>query len=136
MPETDAATTVAKIDTTTVEGWNLRALLLRRADGGYTHDYDSDPPEADEACDAAIALADSLRIVDVDVCLTPIGHEVAERLRPEPWRVTGNGVDWVAYCERDNVRLTNAGRAVAGRIAALLTQDDLRTAKTYRTEAP
>jgi hypothetical protein len=75
--------TASGIDTSTVAGHNLRALLLRLLDG--------DPwrGEARGTARAATDRAAALGLLDiVHTCaLTPLGREVAERLRPVPWRV-------------------------------------------------
>jgi hypothetical protein len=132
----DAATIAASIDLASVAGHNLRALFLRLAD---EDPWIGDVRNQSAACDAW-GLAERLGLTLHDSpSLTPLGREVAERLRPVPWRVCDasgprqkrrvlsiwQGSRSVASCWDD---------ADAGRIAALLTQDDLRAAKTYRTE--
>jgi hypothetical protein len=74
--------------------------------------------------------------------LTPLGREVAEMLRPKPWQPEQIGA-WVALVRPDGSALEFAKALTEGvamfqfgeatRIAALLTADDLRTAKRYRT---
>ncbi len=79
---------VAAIDISTMAGWNLRALLLRLLCGEPVYDYDRDPPETDKASDIAIADAVRRQLVGstgYGLELTPLGREVAERMRPEPW---------------------------------------------------
>jgi hypothetical protein len=76
--------------------------------------------------------------------LTPLGREVAELLRPNPWRVEPWGKDWAVFkgglvphptlVAAGHFSGSMGGRGACDRIAALLTQDDLRAAKTYRTE--
>jgi hypothetical protein len=122
MPETAAATIVAKIDTTTVEGWNLRALLLRLADG--------DAWRAPDVWRTAATF-------DLFVCgiLTPLGREVAARLRPEPWVCVDDPArPFRARVASFDHEILCTASALAERIAALLTQDDLRAAKTYTAE--
>jgi hypothetical protein len=136
MPETDSASIVAKIDLASVAGWNLRALLLRLLDG-------EDWQERATIWDARAAL-DSVRAglgvwrdAGTDVGLTPLGREVAERLRPFPWGAGGQHGDWLIEPGGGATGIGQiTGGALVARIAALLTQDDLRAAKTYRTEAP
>jgi hypothetical protein len=70
------------IDTSTVAGHNLRALLLRLLDGDRWRD-----PSL-PLVPVSIA-AERLGLLDIDhaFALTPLGREVAERLRPVPWLV-------------------------------------------------
>jgi hypothetical protein len=129
-----AAAIASGIDTSTVAGHNLRALLLRAADGDESDDVAG--PE-DAAMDDAAGRG--LIYPDCAIALTPLGREVAERLRPEPWeaeqedarttRLFDPAEKWVAsFDHRDG------GTGLADRIAALLTADDLRAAKAYRVE--
>jgi hypothetical protein len=133
----DPATIAASIDTATREGHNLRTLLLRLLDESP---WIGDVGNQDAACDAW-ELAERLGLAprDPPCNLTPLGREVAERLRPEPCRVVNlsgprmkrrvlavmrGAVCW-ARCTQDEH---------AERIAALLTADDLAQAKAYRSE--
>jgi hypothetical protein len=139
MTTQDAATIASGIDTSTVAGHNLRALLLRLLDG--------DPwrGEARAAARAATDRAAALGLLDiVHTCaLTPLGREVAERLRPLPWRwrsykAAGWGGALIECFEVETdarVLPMTLHRDDAERIAALLTADDLRAAKAYRVES-
>lgn len=108
---------------------NLRAFLLRRIDG--------------DRHDAPLGLWSSARdhglIDDERGYLTPLGREVADLLRPKPWRVwplpwsqeslsdewgVGHAPRWMARCTT---------QVDAERIALLLTADDLARAKDYMT---
>jgi hypothetical protein len=133
---TDAATIAASIDVSTDAGWNLRALLLRLLD----RDDSQDVGRSDVA---AYRAADALGLVyltEGGPCLCRLGGEVAERLRPAPWRVEGpfaaadgtaeeewsvTGVDElpIAICFE---------RGSASRIADLLTKADAEDAKQYK----
>jgi hypothetical protein len=140
----DAATIAASIDLTTVEGWNLRALLLRFADGDYALARSLWQTEALAAVEArrlglaVIAVASASWLT-----LTPLGREVAERLRPRPWFVASTGVERSTYdvespdrswCEIGHT-IRCDDEADANRIAAALSREDLEAAKRYRTEA-
>jgi hypothetical protein len=135
----DAATIAASIDLASVAGHNLRALLLRLLDG-----EDWAPSAHHEQVGGALRRADACDLLDIDCRLTPLGREVAELLRPNPWRVEPWGKDWAVFkgglaphptlVAAGNFSGSMGGRGACDRIAALLTQDDLRAAKTYRTE--
>jgi hypothetical protein len=151
MPETDSASIVAaSIDLASVAGHNLLALLLRLAANQRSDDISSYDP----AFKTALALGlgawpaprDDLEIkTQPPFILTPLGREVAELLRPKPW-TAGRIGSFVSLDRPDGTAISLAGEngphkadtlyAEADRIAVLLTQDDLRVAKTYRTEAP
>jgi hypothetical protein len=130
----DAATIAASIDLATHAAWDLRALLLRLLDGSMPA-MDLPPQHA---------LRSNLVSVYAAVAkLTPLGREVAERLRPVPWRVGPLGKDWAVYRGGNDwphvvafgaLSSSRGGHETCNRIAALLTADDLRAAKTYRTE--
>jgi hypothetical protein len=120
------------IDTSTVAGHNLRALLLRLLDGD----------SLDGAGWPGWLEADRLGLLSGGR-MTPLGREVAERLRPLPWRVIGEVLDdGSTYFDvltdargwRDERNIGCTDEADATRIAALLTADDLRAAKSYRVE--
>jgi hypothetical protein len=135
MPETDAASIVAKIDTTTVEGWNLRALLLRLLDGDAWNEDILILDAMDAITRRGFAAYPLAGNEFGEGGLTPLGREVAERLRPVPWTAKAGAHGWwVSNFHRCIAR--GLEQADAERIAALLTQDDLRAAKTYRTMAP
>jgi hypothetical protein len=133
-----AAEIAASIDLTTVTGHNLRALLLRLTLG--------ESLRQEVFCGVLIVLggAEALGLVDADhTCrLTPLGRDVAEQLRPEPWRVReykaaswgGVLVSDYEIAQGDRVIPMSARQPDAERIAALLTVDDLREAEQYRTE--
>lgn len=129
MTTPTAADIAAQIDTTTVAGHNLRAMLLRRLDGDAWRPDDGER----DAYRAGRDLADALGLVDLDLLLTRLGREVAERLRPEPWH--GEEMDSGVYLVRPNTSALQLRGALIGeveRIAALLTADDLRAAKAYK----
>lgn len=126
----DARIIAAQIDTSTVAGHNLRALLLRLADGD---DWRGCVTAADSA-EYRHLICNFFSREPVE--LTPLGRDVAELLRPEAYRVcdtTGPRMKrercsvWLGA----KVLARNCTRADAARIAALLTDDDLVDAKTY-----
>ncbi len=150
LAELTAATIASQIDTTTVAGHNLRALLLRMLDGDDDSGFWNGRGRvfSPHAC-PRLAIAPGVLVefkpgakLGGVLALTPLGREAAERLRPEPWRaepfddfgrvvwrvanVPYRTADAQTFCE-DHVH--------AERLAALLTADDLRAAKAYRTEA-
>jgi hypothetical protein len=150
MTTQDAATIATSIDLASVAGHNLRALLLRLLDGDS---YSS--TDAHGAATRAVADAGRLALGEyrLPFTLTPLGREVAERLRPVLWRVfelpkpeTDSMLAHMLAGVRGHWAISTAPgsgdfpisacivEADASRIAALLTQDDLRAAKTYRTE--
>jgi hypothetical protein len=139
MSTQDAATIAASVVVTTTEGRNLRACLLRRLDQEFAYDYDTDPGDAEEACDAAYAMAYDLGLVSAmeQTDLTPLGREVAELLRPEPWRVlseTDDGwTEWVVAKTEWDAEYATCSEPGARRIADLLTKADADEAKRYRT---
>lgn len=130
-----AEETIANIELATVAGHNLRALLLRLADGERIRDRTN-------ADVAACVDAEPRGLIETTFspALTPLGREVAERLRPEPWRTKAHR--FLADSKDSYIVEQPGGRSLglcwkepdAERIAALLTADDLRAAKTYRTE--
>lgn len=137
----DASTIAANIDTRTVAGHNLRALLLRLFDGDRFRSTDEPRIAVIPLIDAAASLG---LVEAASVSLTPLGREVAERLRPRPWRADQVGRS-VAVIRPNGSALelaegptgmSDADRIFgeAERIAALLTADDLRAAKTYKSE--
>jgi hypothetical protein len=141
----DAATIAASIDLASVAGHNLRALLLRLADGEEWN--------ADVLLVEVIGELERLSLGGRPFTgahargLTPLGREVAELLRPVPWGVGETDVADPSQSVAPNYvpcLLTPTGDesgvfaedapTVVHRIAALLTRDDLDAAKTYRTE--
>jgi hypothetical protein len=147
----NAAAIASGIDTSTVAGHNLRALLLRLLDDepgqGFfnirANAYSPDGLRIDIAVGDLVTLDRGARMGGF-VVLTPLGREVAERLRPVPWRMFAVGCD-VALTRPDGTVRTFGDpgpsrdaysrlRAEAERIAALLTADDLAQAKAYRSE--
>lgn len=138
-----ASDIAASIDTTTVAGHHLRALLLRLADGEF-HSLPNERMAATSAIGQAATMGlgqwppprDGLEIsIQPPFALTPLGREVAERLRPETWLVD--------TCPTTGHRLIGRSEGFiasvfvpdeAERIAALLTADDLRAAKAYKVE--
>jgi hypothetical protein len=142
MTTQDAAEIAASIDLATTAGWNLRALLLRLLDGdgwrvpGREHAVGGGVLDMLTECVHA-GLVDYPNLHSTPG-LTPLGREVAERLRPVPWRVDGfigdGDEEWAVSCG-DLPRALCRDGADAERIAALLTRDDLEAAKRYRTEA-
>ncbi len=128
MTTQDAATIAASIGLASVAGHNLRALLLRLLDG-------EDWRVVSAGADANAFISARTRgfvppAYSAD--LTPLGREVAERLRPVPWAAMGCNVWRGGLVRRESATCIEPG--IAKRIAALFTQDDLRAAKTYRTE--
>jgi hypothetical protein len=135
----NAAAIASGIDTSTVAGHNLRALLLRLLDGDRWRD-----PSL-PLVPVSIA-AETLGLLDREhaFTLTPLGREAAERLRPQPWRVAKHQADVELVRPDGTVRsFGDPGPSInawtrlydeAERIAALLTADDLRAAKAYRVE--
>jgi hypothetical protein len=79
----------ASIDVGTQDGHNLRAILLRMADGELIWNYDVDQKDTDGPVDAAWSTACDLGLVcpQAKTELAAIGLEVAELLRPKPLRV-------------------------------------------------
>jgi hypothetical protein len=127
---TDAATVAASIDLATVEGHNLRALLLRLADG---ESWVDDGTTLDLT---AGIQADRLGLArhNGSASLTPLGREVAERLRPVPWTSPGSNYGWLVGPDGETVgQLDRAD--IAERIAAALTREDLEAAKRYKVPA-
>ncbi len=130
-----AKTLAASIDTKTLLGWNIRALLWRLADG------DDWRVQGSAAEMAALAKADGLGLVDIDVLLTTLGEDVAAWLRPDPWRVVeldDSGGFGVEDDDRDYggvddcIRCDSKDRAEL--IATLLTEHYEGEAKVYKTE--
>jgi hypothetical protein len=112
----------ASIDLTTTDGHNLRALLLNEGKS--------------VAPIGIMARAELLGLVEWRD-LTPLGREVAELLRPVPWRtawqwesntwrvLSGTDPGWICG---------GCTEQAAGLIARLLTEHGEREAKQYRTE--
>lgn len=130
--DTTAAEIAASIDTSTTEGHNLRALLLRLFDGNI--------PGASPPAMAAIAAARAAGFWG-DLGLTTLGREVAELLRPRPWRAKPTHVQFYLDTYMGELFGPDGEReaefhdaADANRAADLLTRDDLDKAKQYRTE--
>jgi hypothetical protein len=121
----DPATIAAGIDLATVAGHNLRALLLRLLDG--------EPWNENTPLIATLEQAFSLGLA-TPYDVTPLGREVAEQLRPEPWRVGTSDAGLAVVDASGAMRCACEEMAVAIRIAALLTADDLAQAKAYRSE--
>jgi hypothetical protein len=119
-----AAAIASGIDTSTVAGHNLRALLLRLLDG----DDDGPWQIKDFANLRGLGISEGPGLGTF--ALTPLGREVAERLRPVPWLVAQD----VWLVEPSGVNGCHIGN-IAPRVAALLTADDLRAAKAYRVES-
>lgn len=137
---TDAKTIAAKINTGTADGHNLRALLLRLADGDDWRESDNSRPLGSCSDIRACAAAGSNDWLLPAACiggfaLTPLGREAAEFLRPEPWAVAMLVYGW-GPCQGGSrmAAFVTDDKAFVERIAALLTADDLRAAKTYKTE--
>jgi hypothetical protein len=131
MTTQDAEAIVASIDIATTEGLSLRALLLRAADGDESDEVGG--PE-DAAMDDAAGRW--LIYPNCAIALTPLGREVAERLRPEPWHVrnTEPGGWHEVVCDGlprwDSILCEQKARAE--HIADLLTKADAEEAKRYR----
>jgi hypothetical protein len=118
----DAVTIAASIDTTTVEGHNLRALLLRLLDGESLRQEVLERAEALELVDAEHACA-----------LTSLGREVAELLRPKPWQVTTDrGFPRLLHPNGDFAFQAAGELDLCHRIATLLDADDEREVKRYK----
>ncbi len=140
MSTQDAATIAASIDLASVAGHNLRAMLLRRLLGENIHDGDDDG----HAVLQALNLESGLGLVDLGVFLTPLGRDVAEWMRPKPWRVEPWGKVWAVFkgglaphptlVASGHFSGSMGGRGACDRVAVLLTQDDIIAAKLYRSE--
>ena len=132
----------------TPQGRNVRALLLRIADGECKTLMVSWPEmNSDEQECYRLALRDGSkrRLLDsILVTLTPLGRDVAEACRPKPWTTRTTAA--VPERERCFVRRPTGehaltvdspiGEPVLGeRIAALLTADDMRAAKRFEVMA-
>ena len=133
---TDAATIAASINVSTVEGHNLRALLLRLLAGD---DDCEDTPSgwalADDAERDAVGLGLAVEPVGAGV-LTPLGREVAAALRPEPWRVIVLEDEWGVALGRSGFAAVRCKyERDAQRIAELFTADATARAKTYQTKS-
>jgi hypothetical protein len=141
MSTPDAATLAAGIDTTAVAGHNLRALLLRLADGDRWRDDEAETRPVTLPWNRAAELGLSYMGV-----LTTLGSDVVDRLRPVPWTVGETDIADPSQSVAPNLvpcLVTPAGDesgvfaddapSLVQRIAALLTADDLRAAKAYRT---
>jgi hypothetical protein len=137
----DAATIAADIDLATVAGHNLRALLLRLLDDepgqGFfnirANAYSPDGLRIDIAVGDLVTLDRGARMGGF-VVLTPLGREVAERLRPVPWTSPGSNYGWLVGPDGETVgQLDRAD--IAERIAAALTREDLEAAKRYKVPA-
>jgi hypothetical protein len=112
---TDAATIAAGIDTDLAALTAVSLALIERDNTPRLHPVTGNP---------------DTKVVAV---LTPLGRGVAERLRPELWRVDGEGGSWVPWSPaRTAVRMNFIPGDLAERIAALLTADDMRAAKAYK----
>ncbi len=119
----DAATVAASIDIATVDGWNLRALLLRLLDGTR-----HDAPRGLWA-----GLSDLGLIDDERGFVTPLGREVAEQLRPKPWKVTTDrGFPRLLHPNGDFAFEAAGELDLCRRIAKLLDADDEREVKRYK----
>ncbi len=144
-----AADIASGVDTSTVAGHNLRALLLRVMDGADWRDapwgsaaWAAARGRQDLPDKAARRLAVDLGLaVPTSPDLTPLGREVAERLRPAPWRVKAHRFhgdakeSWLVDQAGDFTHALCYDERSASRIAALLTADDLRAAKAYKVES-
>ncbi len=128
-----------------VATWNLRALLLRFADGDFDLErslWQVETVAADEA--RRLGLAIIAVASDSWLTLTPLGREVARLLRPEPWLAAPDeyaepfGTGWVVRLgdHEETTAATCFDQAAAERIAALLTADGLQAAKAYKLVAP
>jgi hypothetical protein len=127
-----AATIAASLDIATVAGWNLRALLLRLLDGD-TRMSGPDSRTLYAARDLYLIQNDSNPIV-----ATPLGREVAERLRPKPWTASGCAGEWICDSNGHPVAQVHDDLGehpdLGERIADLLTTADAEEAKRYKTE--
>jgi hypothetical protein len=125
-----AADIASGIDPSTVAGHNLRALLLRLLD-----EDDWRAPYRDACVRASVLACDRGLMYDDRDELTPLGREVAEQMRPVPWTTRPGGYGGEMLVDPDGAtRAVHPGASLAMRIAALLTADDLRAAKSYRVE--
>jgi hypothetical protein len=128
LTKTDAETIAASIDLATTAGHNLRALLLRLADGDPWRGDARGSSRAASERGAALGLLDVVHAF----ALTPLGREVAERLRPVPWTSPGTNYGWLVDPSGETAgQLDRAD--VAEHIAELLTKADAEEAKGYRT---
>jgi hypothetical protein len=143
MSTQDAASIAASIDVSTTAGWNLRALLLRMADGqdwravpwgsaAWARQRGTRQPDNE-----ALLLADDMGLAigrdPAPEHLTPLGREVAERMRPKPWTTKPGGYGGEMLVDPEGfTKVVHPGIALAMRCADLLTRDDLDKAKTYR----
>jgi hypothetical protein len=143
MSTQDADTIAARIDTATAAGWNLRALLLRLlgGDAGYRMG-DGSGAAIREATAMGLGFwppaRDTLEAaIQPPFALTTLGREVAERLRPEPWRAVAlhhAELETGPYrVSRRSHYIASCGRKFdAERIADLLTKADAEDAKQYK----
>lgn len=110
---------------------NLRAMLLRLADG-------DDLPHGLWDLQAKIFAMGRRRglITSLDGVaeLTDLGRKVAELLRPKPWIATHAIVHGHVYYPSGEIAFQVLDRALADRVAELLTADELARAKTYQID--
>jgi hypothetical protein len=135
MSTQGAAEIAANIDLATAAGWNLRALLLRLAGGEHWNENTPLRDAMDRITRIGLAGYPLAGNEFGEGGLTPLGREVAERMRPVPWRVLCVGSDGWAVTRPGEHWANCTVHSVAERIAALLTRDDIEAAKCYRTEA-
>lgn len=132
MNRTDAAEIAAGISVGTVDGHNLRTLLLRDGAPVPKHLWMSEARAAAHA--VALGLAENDEEEASGVSLTPLGREVTERLRPKPWRVEDHVAGWFAVVHGSaNGTIICESREDATTIAVLLSANDDWKAKQYRS---
>lgn len=117
-------------DISTIAGWNLRALLLRSLGGEPRWPGAVRFPERREMADYARRLG-----LLGEMELTPIGREVAERLRPKPWQVKDIDGEGDIRAIGPGGEVLADSMALTEIVARLLTEHYEREAKTYKTEA-
>lgn len=144
MPSPRTPEQIAVTLAETPRGRNVRALLLRLADGD----------SIGGASTADLDYADEAKLLvdhdDLWPTLTDLGRAVGEACRPKPWVTAKWEQPWhdggvyercvVQHVDRelaftvDNAPGDEPGESLGERVARLLTADDLARVKTFEVE--
>jgi hypothetical protein len=125
------ATEIAEqIDLTTAEGHNVRAFLLRGLNGERRLDTDVLEIKAFFAADD-LGLLTEPPVRELNL----LGREVAEILRPAPWRSRESDAVYLIRPNTSALQLRGALIGEAELIARLLTEHDMRAATNYTGDA-